>query len=244
MRVLLLGLLVLATFGHLAGPTAASSTRPAACAAKTTWLMRWDRSYAAAARQALVVYKGPSRRTVARQFAERDGYGVPTVFAVLAARRDVRCHITWYRVQLPTTPNGSQGWVSSADVAVARLRTRIVVDVSRRRLVLYKRGKVVMTSQAAVGKPSTPTPFGKFYVTQRLIPANQYGAYGPRALGISAHSTVLKTWVDGGPVGIHGTNERFSIGKSVSHGCIRLPNTAVLRLFKLTPLGTPVVVRR
>ena len=69
------------------------------------------------------------------------------------------------------------------------------------------------------------------------------GAYGPRALGISAFSNVLRSWRDGGPIGIHGTDETFSIGKPVSHGCVRLPNDLIIKLFAVTPLGTPVVIQ-
>ena len=63
------------------------------------------------------------------------------------------------------------------------------------------------------------------------------------AIGISAFSNVLRSWRDGGPIGIHGTNETFSIGQPVSHGCIRLPNDVIIRLFAVTPLGTPVVIQ-
>ena len=49
---------------------------------------------------------------------------------------------------------------------------------------------------------------------------------------------------EGGPIGIHGTNERFSIGKPVSHGCVRLPNAAIVKLFAVVSIGTPVLIRR
>jgi lipoprotein-anchoring transpeptidase ErfK/SrfK len=55
---------------------------------------------------------------------------------------------------------------------------------------------------------------------------------------------VLKSWVEGGPIGIHGTNERWVIGHAASHGCIRLPNAMMKRLFAQVPAGTPVVIRR
>ena len=108
---------------------------------------------------------------------------------------------------------------------------------------MYKRGKLALSTPAAVGKPGTPTPIGRFYITQRFILTNPHGPYGSRALGISAFSDVLRSWRDGGPIGIHGTNEPFSIGKAVSHGCIRLPDAAIVRLFKQVPLATPVIIR-
>ena len=150
---------------------------------------------------------------------------------------------TWYRVRLAHWPNGTTGWVRATDVATTKLRVRIVVDVSAHQLTLYRAGHVVLRSPAAIGKPSTPTPLGTFFVTQRFVVDPPTGAYGPRALGISAFSNVLRTWQDGGPIGIHGTDETFSIGKPVSHGCVRLPNDLIIKLFAVTPLGTPVVIQ-
>ena len=56
-------------------------------------------------------------------------------------------------------------------------------------------------------------------------------------------SPVLKNWVQGGPVGIHGTNEPWAIGHAASHGCIRLPNAMMRRLFDQVPAGTPILIR-
>ena len=171
-----------------------------------------------------------------------DPYGFPTTLSVLD-RTHLCSGATWYRVRLAHWPNGTTGWVRSTDVATTKLRVRIVVDVSAHQLTLYRAGHVVLRSPAAIGKPSTPTPLGTFYVTQRFVVDPPTGAYGPRALGISAFSNVLRSWRDGGPIGIHGTDETFSIGKPVSHGCVRLPNDLIIRLFAVTPLGTPVVIQ-
>jgi lipoprotein-anchoring transpeptidase ErfK/SrfK len=121
--------------------------------------------------------------------------------------------------------------------------TRIVVDVSQRRLTLYRNAKPVLSATVAVGSPSTPTPTGRFYVNQRLVPADTGGPYGPGAIGISAFSNVLTGWAQGGPVAIHGTNEPWSIGHAVSNGCIRLPNATLLKVFRETLAGTPVIIR-
>jgi lipoprotein-anchoring transpeptidase ErfK/SrfK len=95
----------------------------------------------------------------------------------------------------------------------------------------------------AVGSPSTPTPTGRFYVNQRLVPTESGGPFGPGAIGVSAFSNVLTGWTQGGPVAIHGTNEPWSIGHAVSNGCIRLPNATLLRLFRVALAGTPVIIR-
>jgi lipoprotein-anchoring transpeptidase ErfK/SrfK len=49
-------------------------------------------------------------------------------------------------------------------------------------------------------------------------------------------------WVEDGPIGIHGTNEPWSIGRAASHGCIRVANDEMRRIFRLAPAGTPVIV--
>jgi lipoprotein-anchoring transpeptidase ErfK/SrfK len=129
-------------------------------------------------------------------------------------------------------------------VDVETVRTRILVDLSEKRVTLYKDGRRVLSSRAAIGSPATPTPVGSFYVNQRLIPTDRSGPFGPGAVGISAFSNVLTGWTQGGPIAIHGTNAPWSIGKAVSNGCIRLPNPVLRKLFRQTFSGTPVEIRR
>jgi lipoprotein-anchoring transpeptidase ErfK/SrfK len=54
---------------------------------------------------------------------------------------------------------------------------------------------------------------------------------------------VLHDWAQGGPIALHGTNEPGLIGVAASHGCVRLTNGVMRRLFALAPAGTPVVIR-
>ena len=139
-------------------------------------------------------------------------------------------------------PNGVTGWVRARDVRRSVVRTRVAVDLSQRRLRLYRRGGLVLSSPIAVGSSATPTPLGRYYVNQRLVPTDPGGPFGPGAVGISAFSNVLTGWTQGGPIAIHGTNEPWSIGRAVSNGCIRLPNAALRRVFRLAIDGTPVVI--
>src|SRR5919204_2604146 len=206
--------------GTLSGASAAS------CATSSKWLASWRTTFAARVRRPTAVYRQPWHSPFLR-LAVADRYGFATTVSVLERRQN--CQGRWYRVRLATWPNGTTGWVRSKDVKTTRLHARIVIDVSQHRLYLYKAGRLVLKSAAAIGKRSTPTPLGSFFVTQRFVVSPTTGPYGPRALGISAFSNVLRTWTDGGPIGIHGTNEAFSIGAPVSHGCVRLPNDRILR---------------
>jgi lipoprotein-anchoring transpeptidase ErfK/SrfK len=221
----------------------AALASPAPCAAGTTRPLG-DATFALAAAvvRPTTAYDRPGGRPLAR-FGVLNVNGVPTVFSAVGERVDRRCRATWLHVELPLRPNGLTGWVRAADVVRARVRTRIVVDLSARRLALYRGGRLVLTTAVAVGSPATPTPTGRFYVNQRLLPTDPTGPFGPAALGVSAFSPVLTGWAQGGPIGIHGTNEPWSIGRPVSNGCIRVRNDVIRRLFARTLAGTPVVIR-
>ena len=199
-------------------------------------------AYAGIAPDGAVAYRTPGG-AVARAFGKTNANGYPTVFGVLGAVVDGRCQRTWYRVQLPIRPNGATGYVRAEALRLERVTTRIVVDISARRLMFYRRGALVLSATVAVGSQATPTPTGRYYINQRLVPSDRNGPFGPGALGISAFSNVLTGWVQGGPIAIHGTNEPWSIGKAASNGCIRLPNTTLEQLFRVADAGTPVVIR-
>jgi lipoprotein-anchoring transpeptidase ErfK/SrfK len=199
-------------------------------------------AYAALVRRHAVAYRRVGGRPFAR-FGRLNVNGVATVFALRARRVDARCRARWYLAQLPMKPNGITGWVRARDVRVGTVRTRILVDLSARTVTFFRDGRRVLRAQAAIGSSATPTPTGIYYVNQRLIPTDTSGPFGPGAIGISAFSTVLTGWTQGGPIAIHGTNAPWSIGRSVSNGCIRLPNDVLWRLFRATPAGTPVLIR-
>ena len=198
-------------------------------------------SYAGLAPNGAVAYSRPGGTVLAR-FGPKNVNGYPTYFGVLGKRVGAHCRALWYRVELPIRPNGAVGWVHASAIRLQRVDLRIEVDVSRRHLTLFRAGRRVLQATVAVGASATPTPIGRYYVNQRLVPADTSGPYGPGALGISAFSPVLTGWAQGGPVAIHGTNEPWSIGRAVSNGCIRLPNDTLERLFAVVPPGTQVII--
>jgi lipoprotein-anchoring transpeptidase ErfK/SrfK len=149
----------------------------------------------------------------------------------------------WERVRLAVLPNGATGWVPrSALGGVVVLDTRLVVDRARFRATLTRDGVTVFTAPVGVGQGRWQTPTGTFYVRDVLT---RYSSpeYGPIAFGTSARSAVLTDWPAGGYIGIHGTDEPNLIPGPISHGCIRMRNADILRLAKLMPVGTPVIIR-
>jgi lipoprotein-anchoring transpeptidase ErfK/SrfK len=148
----------------------------------------------------------------------------------------------WVHVRLATLPDGRTGWVPRGALGGwSFVNTSLVINLSRLRLTLYRAGKEIFAAPVGVGKPSTPTPTGVFYVRDRLT---SYASpeYGPLAFGTSARSEFLTDWPAGGFIGIHGTDEPSLIPGRISHGCIRLTNPTILKLAKLLPVGTPVII--
>jgi lipoprotein-anchoring transpeptidase ErfK/SrfK len=148
----------------------------------------------------------------------------------------------WVRVRLPMLPNGSTGWVPRTALGSFRaIRTRLVIDRSLFTATLYRAGSVIFRSRIGVGKAYWPTPRGEFHVREKLSGFKD-PIYGPLAFGLNARSAVLTDWLNGGFIGIHGTNKPGILPGRVSHGCIRMPNAAILRLARLMPMGTPVTI--
>ena len=217
---------------------------PVRCAAAARPLGSSRVSYAALVKRHTVIRKQPQGRSSVVGRAELANVnGFRQVLAVLGVHTGSTCKADWYRVELPVLPNGTTGWVRAWAVQTYRVHSRIVVDVSQRRLRLFRSGKLALETRVAVGASATPTPLGRYFVDERYVLPDARGPFGPDALGISAHSDALKdVWVEDGPIGIHGTNEPSSIGQAASHGCVRVANDVMSRLFPLAPAGTPVII--
>jgi lipoprotein-anchoring transpeptidase ErfK/SrfK len=169
--------------------------------------------------------------------------GGPTVLLVKQARRvDGRL---WLRVLLPIRPNNAQGWIPADVARLQRNRTRIIIRQESRRLDLYRNGRRILRLPVAVGKPSTPTPYGRFAIAERIATNLPNGFLGPYVMPITGYSRVLNEYAGGnGRVAIHGTSEPRVIGTRASNGCIRLYNSDVRRLVRLVKPGTQVEIRR
>jgi len=162
-----------------------------------------------------------------------------TVLPVLAERG------TWLRVRLPGRPNGHTGWIKSQGTTISTTSWHLVVKTSSRRVIVYDHARAIRSFEAIVGKPSTPTPRGQFFVEESIqLQPTDPGA--PYALALSARSDVFQEF-DGGPgqVALHGLDNIGGVlGTAVSHGCVRLADSAMRWLVYRVGPGVPVTITR
>lgn len=119
-----------------------------------------------------------------------------------------------------------RSWQS--DIPTALNQPVINVHVDTRILTLVY-NQAIRTFPVAVGRPSLPTPPGQWTIVQKAL--NPGGPFGVRWMRLS---------IPWGGYGIHGTNNPSSIGKAVSHGCVRMYNRDVIEVYDMVPIGTPV----
>jgi lipoprotein-anchoring transpeptidase ErfK/SrfK len=174
------------------------------------------------------------------RLSNKTAYGVPRTFLVT----DDTSRPGWLKVLLPIRPNGSDGWIRASDVTLGSTDYEIKVELAARKLTLLKLGQPVLESAVVIGTDRTPTPPGKFYVTDPLdLRNNSNAGYGVFALGISGYSDVLTSFRGGpGQLAVHGTNSPQQVGQNISNGCVRVPNDIIVQIAAQAPLGTPVTI--
>jgi lipoprotein-anchoring transpeptidase ErfK/SrfK len=174
--------------------------------------------------------------------ASRPITGGPTVLPVVG-RRTTTDGVHWLRVMLPGRPNGARGWIAKRGTVLTTTSWHLVVRTSSRRVLVYRHGRIVRSFAAIVGKPSTPTPNGQFFVEEsvRMLPGS---AGAPFALALSARSDVLQEFGGGpGQIAVHGVaNLGGTPGTAVSHGCVRLANRSIAWLAARIAPGAPVTI--
>jgi lipoprotein-anchoring transpeptidase ErfK/SrfK len=198
-------------------------------------------AYAAIARGEVTVRSQPGGGRLLQSLPAKLVWGTPTPFLVREARRvDGKL---WYRALLPRRPNESSGWLPATQVSTTPRPNSAEVDLSARRLTLYRGVDAIGSFPVAIGTSSTPTPTGRFFVTVRLRPPDISRVYGAWALGLSAYSEVFDQFGTGdGQIALHGTANGSELGRAVSHGCVRLSNPAISTLAGLLPPGSPVQI--
>ena len=144
---------------------------------------------------------------------------------------------------LPGRPNGSSGWIAQQGTRLLLTGWHLFVSLGARRVTVYRHGRVLRSFSAVVGKPSTPTPTGNFFVEETLqMPVSEPG--GPFALALSARSDALQEF-EGGPgqIALHGRDGLGgTLGAAESHGCVRLATQSIDWLAQRIGPGVPVTI--
>jgi hypothetical protein len=148
------------------------------------------------------------------------------------------------KVLLPGRPNGHTGWISARKAKTWKTPWHVVVDTRSKRLFVWKGRRIARSFPVVVGKSSTPTPSGRFYVEEALILA-PHSLGSPYAFALSARSGVFQEF-EGGPgqIAIHGIHGIGGTpGRAESHGCIRATAAALTFMIRRFGTGTPVDIR-
>jgi hypothetical protein len=150
---------------------------------------------------------------------------------------------TWVEVRYPGLGD-RRGFVPARALSTPRsTRNRLVLDRGKLELRLLRDGRTVFRSPVGVGALGSPTPPGRYYIRERIVPTVPGTVYGALAFGTSAYSPYRTDWPGGGQVGIHGTNQPALIPGRISNGCVRLPDANVLKLGKMLRIGTPLLIK-
>lgn len=150
------------------------------------------------------------------------------------------------RTAAPRSTTGPESTLLPATPADA---ASLVVNLSRRRVYVYKQQQLLASYPVAIGQDGWETPTGSFHVFQmqvnpawihpitgQLVPPGSGNPLGKRWIGF---------WSNGHlQAGFHGTNQEELIGQAVSHGCLRMRNQDIEALYKQVSLGSPVIVRK
>lgn len=189
----------------------------------------------------LAVRDRPGGRVVGR-VGHRTDFGSRTALTVFETRGGGR----WIGVATNARPAGKLGWIRVRRGAIDWFRTArsLHVDLSERRLELREGRRVLRRATVGVGRPATPTPTGRFGVTDRLLGSDFGYWYGCCIIAFTGVQPNLPPgWQGGNRIAVHGTSSDATIGAAASAGCLRAGDEVLTRLMTEVPLGTPVHIR-
>ena len=165
--------------------------------------------------------------------------GTPTVAWVIERSADGR----FGRVSVPYSGSTAAGWIALKGLHTSSTPYAVVADLSQHRITVLRMGRPMFRLTAATGASRSPTPVGRFFVSDRVA-VHAGSPFGSFAFGLSGIQTILPPgWTgSGNQLAIHGTNDPASIGGSASAGCLRVSESSLARLEPILRLGTPVVI--
>ncbi len=187
--------------------------------------------------QSVEIHASPGGAVVAT-IGSTDEFGSASTFSIVERRGH------WAGVPTRALENGQLGWIKLDPDAVTQSSTpwSIQVDLSRQRAELVRGEQVMRTFTVAIGRSASPTPTGKFSITDE-IQSGLDPVYGCCALALSAHQPNLPAgWTGGDQIAIHGSPDN-AVGGAISDGCMHATTDDLEALISKLPLGAPVVIR-
>lgn len=127
--------------------------------------------------------------------------------------------------------------------ALAEDKRLLLISIPDHELAVIEDGQVTKIYPVAVGKESTPSPTGSFHIVVRVVDPTYY--HEGKVIAPGPRNPLGDRWMglDRKGYGIHGTNAPQSIGKSASHGCIRMAKRDLEELFSMVKVGDEVEIR-
>jgi hypothetical protein len=193
---------------------------------------------AMAPKKGLTLRDKPNGSVIAHLRPKTD-WGSPTVVWATGHRG------RWLSVVATALPNNRLGWLDVRHDRPRMWRSRLALfaDLSERTLLLRRGARVIRRVPVDIGAASTPTPVGRFAVTDKLRPGAGVAYYGCCLLALSGHQPKLRPgWAGGDRIAIHGSPAR-DVGSAASAGCLRASDRDLRALMEVVPIGTPVVIR-
>jgi L,D-transpeptidase catalytic domain len=175
---------------------------------------------------------------VLTSLGSRTEFGSEQALSVVRERRR-----RWLGVTTPQLPNGRLGWIDARSRALrySRAPVSLEIDLSRRQLLVRRFDQVIRRVRVSIGRAGSPTPTGRFAVTDKLPGARYSSVYGCCILALSGtQPNVPAGWTGGNRLAVHGTPDQRSVGGRASAGCLHAQDRDLRHLMRTVPLGAPV----
>jgi lipoprotein-anchoring transpeptidase ErfK/SrfK len=186
--------------------------------------------------RATVLRASPGGRPIAR-LGERTEWHSTRVLATLGERGG------WLRVLATALRNEQTGWIPASAAGITSSPWLVRASLARRQVEVLLRGRVVRRFPVAIGRPDTPTPTGRFAVTDKLWIEGASRAYGCCAVALTGHQPHIEPgWRGGDRLAIHATGAPGTIGTAASFGCLRASDADARWLVRRLYLGTIVEI--
>ena len=149
--------------------------------------------------------------------------------------------------QPTATPPTNPGTTAATKQPQVSETVNLVLKLKERKVYVYRGDQVLAKYPVAIGKKGWETPPGDWYVMEKITNPGWTSFKNGKFVKPGAKNPLGERWIgfwtDGkDTIGFHGTPDVKSVGKAVSHGCVRMFDKDVKAIFPLVQIGTIVKV--